>query len=757
MAIFFALLNRTDKQFNAIDNIQKYYEEPLFFKKNATIQCYRTKRCLLFTAERSCGTNIIYDHNNYTFIQGLYNKSISNHLHSSFVKDEKIDFKKINMPCTTVSINEERIRAFSSLAGMEHCYFFENKNYLAFSNRIGIFSCLENLTIDYYALSKLILKGHMIDESTCYHEVKKLQPGQCISLRYGERIAITSPPYKEIADDRYDINDCLTIFDNTLFDYYDYITSKEKRMLKLSGGKDSRAVLSIIDFFGGLNDKLFLTTSGAIYSPEVLAAKNLFEKIKKYNVNWTYQHSFYQKYTNITENIAKAFISNEGLLGFFAMDRLGIMDGISFGGHEIAFKYRKNKLAIDKYYEYLMGYIDYNSLLLPEYKEKFLSDYIEKTINPVFSNVPLDKYHAYHDAFLRVPYAVAGVTSSMHNLYSKFINPLIDFNFTRLLLTVDQKYIDSQFFLYYLTLKSKNNFASLPFCNDNWPAELLNLASKHHLNTDALLNKATPFYFDNNLPEHRHRTDYLSKNIVFNMIKRLLPSYINDFCDYFPMINCKKILSESQKDIKKLHPSMIPCLSAFVSACLVIENKQNFFKLDSINTVKKNISLRIKDEIKNENIETYYINKLNIYSESIAEFMLEKRQFLIDKDKDFIMLSTATKLGRTPWVQLVKIPADTAQLQMKGRIVRHPDLKNKLPVLLSIFSNKKNIYFNGSVYNENLKLNVIPLLKRDGEEIYSVLIPLDKNLDSIEIHIMSFGETYMIGKPEFVFINENNT
>ena len=33
MAIFFALLNRTDKQFNAIDNIQKYYEEPLFFKK----------------------------------------------------------------------------------------------------------------------------------------------------------------------------------------------------------------------------------------------------------------------------------------------------------------------------------------------------------------------------------------------------------------------------------------------------------------------------------------------------------------------------------------------------------------------------------------------------------------------------------------------------------------------------------------------------------------------------------------------------
>ena len=92
MAIFFALLNRTDKQFNAIDNIQKYYEEPLFFKKNATIQCYRTKRCLLFTAERSCGTNIIYDHNNYTFIQGLYNKSISNHLHSSFVKDEKIDF-----------------------------------------------------------------------------------------------------------------------------------------------------------------------------------------------------------------------------------------------------------------------------------------------------------------------------------------------------------------------------------------------------------------------------------------------------------------------------------------------------------------------------------------------------------------------------------------------------------------------------------------------------------------------------------------
>ncbi len=137
--------------------------------------------------------------------------------------------------------------------------------------------------------------------------------------------------------------------------------------------------------------------------------------------------------------------------------------------------------------------------------------------------------------------------------------------------------------------------------------------------------------------------------------------------------------------------------------------------------------------------------------------MLEKRQFLIDKDKDFIMLSTATKLGRTPWVQLVKIPADTAQLQMKGRIVRHPDLKNKLPVLLSIFSNKKNIYFNGSVYNENLKLNVIPLLKRDGEEIYSVLIPLDKNLDSIEIHIMSFGETYMIGKPEFVFINENNT
>ncbi len=78
------------------------------------------------------------------------------------------------MPCTTVSINEERIRAFSSLAGMEHCYFFfENKNYLAFSNRIGIFSCLENLTIDYYALSKLILKGHMIDESTCYHEVKK--------------------------------------------------------------------------------------------------------------------------------------------------------------------------------------------------------------------------------------------------------------------------------------------------------------------------------------------------------------------------------------------------------------------------------------------------------------------------------------------------------------------------------------------------------------------------------------------------------
>ena len=121
--------------------------------------------------------------------------------------------------------------------------------------------------------------------------------------------------------------------------------------ISLSGGKDSRAILAILDRAGCFDDTVQVETQGHWYDPEVLAAQDLME---------LYQHPadrhavIRPSYVDSPEHLVPALVDTlfawEGNMSLADREKYRLDNGhLTVGGHELGMKYWGNPAPLETY------------------------------------------------------------------------------------------------------------------------------------------------------------------------------------------------------------------------------------------------------------------------------------------------------------------------------------------------------------------------------------------------------------------------
>ncbi len=187
----------------------------------------------------------------------------------------------------------------SNEGGSHPLFHAETDELIAFSNRIALLLGIPGIPdqVDPEGTAWLSYQGYVLDGATSFSAVKKLGPGDFAKIAKDGRM--TLEPFSlqllyESSTLQSFRNNPLTCFElqaTKIISYLKVVHEHYKRTgfdLSLSGGKDSRMILSILLKAGLGNAIASMHTNGPLFSPEVTAAQDVAQAVNlasKHQIN----------------------------------------------------------------------------------------------------------------------------------------------------------------------------------------------------------------------------------------------------------------------------------------------------------------------------------------------------------------------------------------------------------------------------------------------------------------------------------------
>ncbi|MDX5976685.1 hypothetical protein [Vreelandella alkaliphila] len=751
MSVYISIFSKKDKPLPEYNDFLPYV-----FDSDKANFCYvANKRSLIYVWQWGSviDNSIVEDVSGQLFVQGLSNPQVKKYLFEILTgADQKIDHEKIGFPLSSVFLNEKFLSGYASFGVLELSYYVETEDYFAISNRVGLLACLSSPSLNAEGLAKLIGKGHMIDSSTVFHGIKKLMPGQHILYHYEQGFDLKDPDYSEVFSNL-EVEEAIALVDEGLNDYKSIMESEFPKSLNLSGGKDSRAVLAMLNYYSSIDKNLSLRTTGSSYSPEVLAAKEVIRSLGEQRCKWNNVSSFNKPVPEsggLIRKIAQTLNANEGLASFWGWRKFTRSNVASFGGHEVSFKYPVNKLEKKYFLEGHKNYIDPNKVITPDYFDDIFYKY-KKNMTSVLDTIPEAKYSAYHVAFNRTPCAQATLGSMMQNIGGCQINPLMNYKFSRALSGISHRFIDSEFMLFYLMYKGDKKLPYLPFCNDNWSKKLPEVLSSNGFEYSHDLLSSLPYFFDSALPEHKFVGHTSEREEFFTLVKKILPGILSDQRESLDFLNYRLVGEWLKTPYEKMPRSVASSLSSVFSVALILTFKNDFLRYDKVNKVEEEIGGMLSSDLGKVDKESVYLDRIRACTESITQLVNQKRA-LADPDLEFKIADSAVLLNQDkPWHANVNGEVGK-NVRIKGVIARSPQTKDKVSVRLSFFDQEGNsIKLQGFSWHNRLECYTMGLLKRDGGKAFDLVFNIEEKPVIKSVKIFCLDTAYIINEPCVIF------
>lgn len=404
---------------------------------------------------------------------------------------------------SSVQLDDDGWRAYASLAGTSPIYRLQLGRFFALSNRVALLSALGPLTTRREALMSLAGATFLQDFGSSFEEIDRIRPGELWSVegdrRHSRRRPLALEPRMSLAEARERLKPALKRLAGPLED-----PSRALR-LNLSGGKDSRAVLALLDRAGRVGPDLEVSTSGRHHNPEVLAAQDLLAR---------YPHDFRHRVAGqpaspdpsaVGTGLVRTLFAWEGAMSL--ADRAAYhydVERLSIGGHELGMKYHPNPAPLETYLEAPRYDVDPFSVLRPEAEADARSRYaaLLKEVLPSFG---VDKYRIAEEWFLRIPnYTAHGFLC--HAPASHQYHPFLDISFLGFLASCPSEMTQSQLLHWLITSEASVELRDVPFADDIWPHGVRTLAAE--LGLPPVGVGTPPYRFDARFPETPARGMY---------------------------------------------------------------------------------------------------------------------------------------------------------------------------------------------------------------------------------------------------------
>lgn len=184
---------------------------------------------------------------------GFY-RLMSNNDWKDFFISEDIQFENLNGHFCSVIINNSEINIFTDQLGTRDIYFIQKEWFFVFSTRLDLLTKYKGyFDIDFRAMGSLWLLESQINTGTIIKNINRLTSSAVITAKFLNKFEIAYSEKPWIPQISTDVSQD-QLYDKLKELIYLPINENAKILLALSGGMDSRILLSIlIELFGSKN------------------------------------------------------------------------------------------------------------------------------------------------------------------------------------------------------------------------------------------------------------------------------------------------------------------------------------------------------------------------------------------------------------------------------------------------------------------------------------------------------------------------
>ena len=393
----------------------------------------------------------------------------------------------------------EELFTTSDIGGSHSLYIIETKDLVAISNRsvclLGVAGISHSL--DENGLLWKAYQGYISSPHTAFKDIKKIRNGSKVTVSKSGDLQIQQSSYSELIRTRHSRTS--TFQDNPQRAFLDIIQSLSSYLkraesflqvpdidLPLSGGKDSRVILSLL-LNADLEHKLQrIWTRGTLYSPKVLAAQDLCKTLNLSDMH-VINRPPYSSVANLSAGMVVRTLNNhEGLVSLY--DFAGITPHNSLRTQGIQSIYRSGKFPncrLDAYEHFLEDALKtYHNPLSVVRDTTNLESQIDALFQEQLADgAPLEDLGDLWELFERLP-SWAAVMSNTHYCSGPITNPLIMGEFCRFAFSIPHQFRRGEVFHFLSLYFNAPELLSCPFAEQVWPKNIRELLTEIGINYD---------------------------------------------------------------------------------------------------------------------------------------------------------------------------------------------------------------------------------------------------------------------------------
>ena len=436
--------------------------------------------------------------------------------------------------------NGSNLHVYSTLGGSCPIFYTNQAELVAFSNRQAFLLSLPGVSgeMDVKSAAWMCYQGYIQNGRSPFSEVKRLAPGALAEVSTSKTLSISRASHADIIDrgiSEHYRRDRKGVFEATAEQVGNYIKAVHRFFgsppltLPLSGGKDSRLILSLLNRGGLMEQIAQIYTDGPLYSPDVLSAGDLCREIgyKGHQINRspliTAEH-------DLDPNlILRSLDLTEGMLSAF--DFVGEMahrSTFSVSGHQNALRdnyYGACKTgSLDEFLKDVLRhhFHDPMALLNPAVRPAFLRSYQEIFSRYHDEGVPVADLGDLYMLRQRNAYWV-GTMCQTASLGGPICNPLLHDRAFRLVFSLPAEVRQTEMFHFVATHWGSPSLVAIPFANDNWRPSL-----KEKLQGILDVPQVAPYRSHANFPNMSNPFLSSSKLIYYQGLKPVMAQLLEE-------------------------------------------------------------------------------------------------------------------------------------------------------------------------------------------------------------------------------------
>lgn len=441
----------------------------------------------------------------------------------------------------SLAFSENCFGFYSSVTGIDQLFYYEDELGFYVTNRHNLLGlACKSLSLREDSFSWICSRGHIGDHGSYWNEIKRSRPG----VKYFFDGSLRSEAGKkeglfvEISD-----SDAVDYLRSVANDFSSIFSSVDaEKSLSLTGGKDSRAILGLLDYSNSL-EKLRVNTTGALYSPDVMSAQCLTEKLGVFN------HNITRPKLVVTAGDYAERIANDLLFDFAGktiadMSKFSFTQRLILGGHEAGIKSPKNKAGIKEFISSRKRWCDDQTILSSEKREHITDSYLKNLKNSL-SGVPVSCYDKIEGVDHRVSNRNSPNITGSH-LGSSQLHPFYDGRIIKAVCGLSENMLKSQFIPYFFTNLSSKDLVNEPFANDGWPESLVSIVNERGRGSTKI-QRVAPFKFLNEYPSEKSFGLFSWRLDLCDISQKKLLEYLASNREFFRFLDFDKALGIVKK------------------------------------------------------------------------------------------------------------------------------------------------------------------------------------------------------------------